>query len=136
MHLGKFQFSNRQLRVGELLKRTLATIIARGDIYINLSQDVPITVSEVRCSGDLKRAIIYVLPLGGKNAEEVVKAMNGNKGEIRKLLAKQVELKFIPELKFAEDKSFDQMEHTRQLLNDPKVKRDTNFNQVDENNSI
>ena len=68
-----------------------------------------------------------MLPLGGQQAEEVVEALNSHKGEIRKLLAKKINMKFVPELKFQEDRSFDQMDHTRELLDDPTVKRDINF---------
>ncbi len=127
MYQGKSHLSNRQLRVAELIKRTLAGIMSRGNIHIDLLQNLTITVSEVRCSSDLKRALIYVLPLGGQQAEEVVEALNSHKGEIRKLLAKKINMKFVPELKFQEDRSFDQMDHTRELLDDPTVKRDINF---------
>ena len=116
--------SNRQLRVAELIRRNLSDIISRGELYDNELDDVPITVSEVRCSADLKIATIFVIPLGGNNTKAVVHSLSSNRVKLRMLLAKKLNLKFVPDLRFLEDTSFDQMDHTLFLLNDPIVQRD------------
>ena len=119
-----FAASNRQLRVGELVRRTLSDILAKEDIYDETLENIPITVSEVRCSSDLKLAKVYVIPLGGKNLKQVVLALGKRKGEIRKLLGKKLNMKFVPDLRFIEDMSFDQIDKTNKLLNDPNVTKD------------
>lgn len=116
--------SNRQLRVAELIRRNLSDIISRGELYDNELDDVPITVSEVRCSADLKIATIFVIPLGGNNTKAVVNSLSSSRVKLRMLLAKKLNLKFVPDLRFLEDTSFDQMDHTLFLLNDPIVQRD------------
>ena len=118
------ELSNRQLRVGELVRRTISDILVKEDIYDEILENVPITVSEVRCSSDLKLAKVYVIPLGGKNSKQVVTALIKYKGEIRKILSKKLNMKFIPDLKFVEDLSFDQVEKTNKLFSNPDVKRD------------
>ena len=83
-----------------------------------------ITVSEVRCSSDLKLATVFVLPLGGKNSQKVVKSLAKHKGSIRKILGKNLNLKFVPDIRFIEDETFDQMDQTTKLLQMPIVQRD------------
>ena len=116
--------SNRQLRVGELIRRNLSDIISRGELHDVELDNIPITVSEVRCSADLKIATIFVIPLGGNNTKEIVYSLSKNRGKLRMILAKTLKLKFVPDLRFLEDTSFDQMDHTLILLNDPIVQRD------------
>ena len=116
--------SNRQLRVGELIRRNLADIISKSEMYDPELGNTPIIVCEVKCSADLKIATAYVMPLGGKNIPKVVKALATRKYELRKLLGKRLNLKFVPDLRFLEDTTFDQVEKTKKLLNDPAVKRD------------
>jgi len=118
--------SNRQLRVGELVRRAISDILVREDIYEEELVNTSITVSEVRCTTDLKLALVYVIPLGGKNSKEVVSALKSRKSEIRKMLSKKLNMKFLPDLRFLEDISFDQMEKTNKLLNNPSVTRDLN----------
>ena len=116
--------SQRQLRVAELIRRTLSDVVARGDIHDPDLAHVSVTVSEVRTSPDLKVATAYVLPLGGINVDTVIAALNRNKYELRRAVNKGLALKFSPELRFEEDTSFDQMDRTKALLNTDEVKRD------------
>ena len=116
--------SNRQLRVAELVRRSIANILAENELYEEALTNVPITVSEVKCSSDLKLATVFVLPLGGKNAQEVVKSLAKHKRVIRKILGKALNLKFVPDLRFVEDETFDQMDKTITLLKNPTVRRD------------
>jgi ribosome-binding factor A len=117
--------TNRQLRVGELVRRCIADILSKNELYEDSLSNVPITVSEVRCSSDLKLATVFVLPLGGHNAKEVVLGLARQKNAIKKILAKTLKLKFVPDLRFLEDLTFDQMDQTSKLLKNPTVQRDT-----------
>ena len=90
--------SQRQLRVGELVRRALAEAFLRDQIYDDILIGVSINVGEVRMSADLKIAHVFVSPLGGENSKEIVKALNSNKIELRKIVTKNVILKFSPEL--------------------------------------
>lgn len=116
--------SQRQLRVAELIRRALSDAFARGDLHDPDLAGTSITVGEVRTSPDLKHATVFVLPLGGGEVDFVLKALNRNRGELRRHVNKAVTLKYSPELKFVEDTSFDQMDDTRRLLSDPTVQRD------------
>ena len=117
--------TNRQLRVGELVRRCIADILSKNELYEDSLSNVPITVSEVRCSSDLKLATVFVLPLGGHNAKEVVLGLVRQKNAIKKILAKTLNLKFVPDLRFLEDLTFDRMDQTNKLLKIPIVQRDT-----------
>ncbi|MCB2115431.1 MAG: 30S ribosome-binding factor RbfA [Rhodobacteraceae bacterium] len=116
--------SNRQLRVGELIRRTLSEVLQRGEVHSDALRAMSITVGEVRVSADLGVATAYVLPLGGQGAEEALRALNKSKGELRHHVAKAVNLKFAPELRFVLDDTFDRMDRTRALLADERVQRD------------
>ncbi len=116
--------TQRQLRVGELVRRGLAEIICQWDSYIEAATQVSITVGEVRMSSDLKKATVYVSPLGGKFMEETVAALNENRKEIRHQLNQKLTLKFSPSLHFVSDPLYDQMDNTRRLFNLEEVKRD------------
>ncbi|MGZ9808958.1 30S ribosome-binding factor RbfA [Pseudoroseicyclus sp. H15] len=116
--------SQRQLRVGELVRRALADILMRRDVHDEVLGRSSITVGEVRCTPDLKQATAFVLPLGGEDAEGVLAALRRNKSEIRHQVAKHVDLKYAPDLKFEIDGTFDKMDETRRLLNDERVRRD------------
>jgi|TARA_B110000263_G_scaffold90265_1_gene78887 ribosome-binding factor A len=117
--------SQRQLRVGELVRRTLAEVFSRNQIYDEILSGVSITVGEVSMSADLKIAHVFVSPLGGNKSKEVVEALNNNKVEIRKIVTKNVKLKFSPELKFLLDATFDNMDAMRTLFDKEEIKRDT-----------
>ena len=116
--------SQRQLRVGEMLRRAVSDVLLRGDIHDTDLAHISVTVGEVRSTPDLKLAIVYVLPLGGENANIVIDALNRNKYEIRRSVNKLVSLKYSPDLKFVLDRTFDQLDETRRLLDQEIVKKD------------
>ncbi|WP_092884826.1 30S ribosome-binding factor RbfA [Roseicitreum antarcticum] len=116
--------TQRQLRVAELIRRTLSDVLARGDVHDPELTRVSITVGEVRTSPDLKVATVFVMPLGGLNRDEVLLALRRNKSELRRAVSKALTLKFAPDLKFALDETFDQMDETRRLFSDAQVLRD------------
>ncbi len=124
--------SQRQLRVGELIRRTLAEVLARGDLYDEDIAHMSITVGEVRTSPDLKSATVHVMPLGGHDVDIAITALNRHKSEIRRHLNRNVQLKFSPELNFVADRTFDQMDETRRLLDQERVKRDVAAKEDDE----
>ncbi len=116
--------SQRQLRVGEMLRRSLSDVLMRGDIHEPDLAGVSITVSEVKTSPDLKVATVFVLPLGGGNADIVLAALRRARSELRRHLNRHIDLKFSPELRFVLDESFDRMDETRTLLSEDRVSRD------------
>jgi ribosome-binding factor A len=116
--------SQRQLRVGELIRHELAEMLARGDIHDPVIQAHMITVPEVRMSPDLRLATIYVMPLGGRDVEAVIGALDRNKRYVRGEIAKRVNLKFAPEIRFRVDERFDEAERIEKLLRTPAVQRD------------
>ena len=116
--------SQRQLRVGELIRRTLSEVLMRGDIHDPDLNRLSITVGEVRCSPDLKVATAFVMPLGGEGQGEAIECLARNKPELRRLIGRKAALKFAPDLRFRLDETFDQMDETRRLLDDEKVRRD------------
>lgn len=116
--------SQRQLRVGELIRRTLSDVLMRGDVHDPDLSGVSVTVSEVRMSPDLRIATVFVLPLGGANTQVVIKALARSAHELRRSVNKNVKLKFSPELRFLADQSFDRMDQTRTMLGEERVKRD------------
>lgn len=116
--------SQRQLRVGELIRRTLSEILAQGDLHDPELEGVSITVGEVRASPDLKKATAFVLPLGGANREGILAALRRNKPEIRHQIARAMTLKHVPDIRFEIDETFDRMDATRRLFADERVRRD------------
>lgn len=117
--------SQRQLRVGETIRRALSDVLARGDVHDTDLNRLSITVGEVRASPDLKIATAYVLPLGGQGQDEVISLLARNKSELRRLVAKKLTLKFAPDLRFQLDDTFDRMDETREMLGRADVLRDT-----------
>lgn len=117
--------SQRQLRVGELIRRALSEVLARGDVHDPDLNRMSITVGEVRTSPDLKIATAYVLPLAGRGQNEVLKLLARNKAELRRAVGKKLALKFAPDLRFQLDQTFDQMDETRRILSQDAVRRDT-----------
>jgi ribosome-binding factor A len=116
--------SQRQLRVGEVIRRALAEILQRGEVHDPDLARVSVTVAEVKVSPDLRHATAFVLPLGGVNTAEVVRALGRNRAEIRRLVTDRIDLRFSPELSFQPDTRFDQMDRTREVLRSPDVRRD------------
>lgn len=116
--------SQRQLKVGELIRHALAEIFSRGEINDEVLERHSLTVPEVRMTPDLKLATVYVMPLGGGEADETVAHLDRHKRYLRGLLAKRVKLKFMPELRFKVDTSFEASARIDELLASPKVARD------------
>ncbi|MGC6528676.1 MAG: 30S ribosome-binding factor RbfA [Paracoccaceae bacterium] len=116
--------SQRQLRVGELIRRTLSDILTRGEIHDPDLNRISVTVGEVTTSPDLKIATAYVSALGGGRGEELIQLLAQNKSEIRRALSKSTALKYAPDLRFRLDETFDRMDETRRLFSDEKVTRD------------
>lgn len=116
--------SQRQLRVGELIRRTLSQVLAQGDVHDPDLNRLSITVGEVRTSPDLKVATAYVLPLGGHGQEEVIDLLARNKSELRRVIGKKLGLKYAPDLRFRLDDTFDRMDETRAMFARDDVRRD------------
>jgi ribosome-binding factor A len=116
--------SQRQLRVGELIRHALAEMLARGEVHDPVIEGHMITIPEVRMSADLRLATIYVMPLGGRDVNEVIAALDRNKRYLRGEIAHHVNLKFAPEIRFRVDDRFDEAERIEKLLRTPVVQRD------------
>ncbi len=116
--------SQRQLRVGELIRRTLSEVLARGDVHDPELNQLSITVGEVRASPDLKIATAFVLPLGGQGRDEAIEFLNRNKSELRRIIGKKSGLKFTPDLRFRVDETFDRLDDTRRMFGQEAVQRD------------
>ncbi len=116
--------SQRQLRVGELIRRTLSEVLMRGDVHDPDLNRLSVTVGEVRTSPDLKVATAYVLPLGGQGQDQIIELLARNKPELRRIIGKKLELKYAPDLRFRLDETFDQMDETRRLFAQDEVRRD------------
>ncbi len=116
--------TQRQLRVGELVRRRLAEVLSRGEVHDPELNAIPITVGEVRTTPDLKLATAHVLPLGGDNRDEALSILQRNRVEIRRAVSKGLNLKFAPEVRFEIDETFDRMDATRRLFGQDNVKRD------------
>ena len=116
--------SQRQLRVGELIRRALSDILMQGTIHDPDLNRISVTVSEVTASPDLKIATAYVCPLGGQGGEDLIALLAKNKSEIRRSISKKLTLKYTPDLRFRIDETFDRMDDTRRLFSQENVKRD------------
>ena len=116
--------SQRQLRVGEMLRHVLSGILRSTDIHDPDLSGVSVTVTQVKPSPDMKHATVFVEPLGGLNAAGVLAALNRHRGFLRGELGRGIELKFTPELRFVEDTSFAEAERIASILHSEKVARD------------
>jgi ribosome-binding factor A len=116
--------SQRQLRVGEIVRHAVADILAQGAVHDPELEGHIITVPEVRMSPDLKLATVYVIPLGGQDTDVVLAALARNKKFLRGEVAHRVNLKFAPDLRFRVDERFDEAERIDKLLRTPQVRRD------------
>ena len=121
-------FSQRQLRVGELVKQNLGELFIRNEAKISSINSKLITVTEVRMTPDLKTARVYVIPLGGINTKETVRILTENSHIVRKALSKRLDIKFLPKLTFVEDNSFEYAEKIERIIkknreNDKEKKR-------------
>ncbi len=116
--------SQRQLRVGETVRHAIADILSQGSVHDAELEGHIITVPEVRMSPDLKLATIYVIPLGGRDTAVVIAALERNRKFLRGEIARRVNLKFAPDVRFRVDERFDEAERIEKLLRTPAVQRD------------
>jgi ribosome-binding factor A len=116
--------SQRQQRVAELVRHALAEVLQRGDIQDPVLAHHVVTIPEVRMSPDLRLATAYVMPLGGEHEREVLEALDRNKKFLRQEVARRVDLKFAPDLRFHRDDTFDEYARIDALLKSEKVQRD------------
>jgi ribosome-binding factor A len=116
--------SQRQLRAGELIRHALVEVLREEELQDEAMKGVSVTVTEVRLSPDLRHAQVFVEPLGGGHAREVVAALNRHAKFLRGRLGHGIDMKFTPELKFLHDESFDEAERMARLFDDPRVRED------------
>jgi len=116
--------SQRQLRVGEMLRHALSEILARSDIRDPDLEGVSVTITQVKPSPDMRYATVYCEPLGGEHAKEIVAALNRHKGYLRGEMGKRIAIKFTPELRFVEDDSFAEAQKIEDILKSERVSRD------------
>jgi ribosome-binding factor A len=116
--------SQRQLRVGEAVRHAVSELLAHGEVHDAVIETHLITVPEVRMSADLRLATIYVMPLGGRDEAQVLAALDRNKRYVRGVIAKKVNLKFSPDIRFRIDERFGEAERIERLLRSAAVKRD------------
>ncbi len=116
--------SQRQLRVGEMLRHALADVLRENEIRDSELEGVSVTVTQVKPSPDMRYATVYCEPLGGKNAKAIVAALNRHKGFLRGEMGHRIAMKFTPELRFVEDESFAEAEKIETILKSPAVQRD------------
>jgi ribosome-binding factor A len=116
--------SPRQLRVGEELRHALVRILVRGELHDPLLADAQVTVTEVRVSPDLRAATAFITPFGGGDSAALVKALNHAGGYFRGQIAREVDLRMAPTIRFAADTSFAQSTRIEELLQDPRVAQD------------
>jgi ribosome-binding factor A len=124
--------SQRALRAGELVRHAVAEILSRGEVHDPVLEGHMVTVPEVRMSPDLRQATIYVMPLGGRDAKEVLAALDRNRKFLRGEIARRVNLKFAPDIRFRIDERFDEAERIEKLLRTPAVRRDLDRSDDDE----
>lgn len=120
--------SQRQLRVGQEIKKLVASMLEKGEIRDEVVQDSFITITEARISPDLKYCSIYLMTLNGDKIQEVVDAMNGYAWFVRKQLGAKLKLRYTPEVNFRVDDTFEQVDHIERLLRDPRVVQDLKDN--------
>jgi ribosome-binding factor A len=125
--------SQRMLRVAELIRHSMAELLTRGAMNDPVLEGHVVTVPRVKMSPDLKLASVYVMPLGGKDASEVIAALDRHKKYLRTEIAHRINLKFAPEIRFKIDESFDNVAKIDALLNSDKVKQDLQPRQATEN---
>ena len=116
--------TQRQLRVGEMLRHSLAEVLRQGDIRDPDLVGVSVTITQVKPSPDMRHATVFCEPLGGKNAKEVVAALNRHKGYLRGEIGRTITMKFTPDLRFVEDESFAEAQKIETILKSSRVQRD------------
>ena len=116
--------SQRALRAGELVRHAMADMLTRGEVHDPVIEGHLITIPEVRMTPDLRFATIYVMPLGGRDVGDVVAALERNKRFLRGEIARRINLKFAPDIRFRADERFAEAERIEKLLRSPAVARD------------
>lgn len=124
--------SQRQLRVGEMLRHALSDILRRGEVRDPDLAGVSVTVTQVVPSPDMRHATVFCEPLGGRNAGPVIAALNRHKGFLRGEMGRLITLKFTPELRFVEDTSFAEAEKIEGLLKSARVQKDLAVHPADD----
>ena len=120
--------SQRMLRVAELIRHSMAELLTRGDVIDPVLEKHVVTVPRVRMSPDLKLATVFIMPLGGKDTDKVIAALESHRKYLRGEVARMVNLKFAPEIRFRMDDTFDNAAKIDALLNSEKVRGDLNDN--------
>jgi len=115
-----------------MLRHAISQILSRGEVRDPDLEGVSVTVTQVKPSPDMRHAVVFCEPLGGKNAAKVVGALNRHRGYLRGLMGRMIALKFTPELRFEEDKSFAEAEKIETILKSPRVQRDIHPRNPDE----
>ena len=116
--------SQRQLRVGEMLRHALADVLRENDIRDPDLDGVSVTITQIKPSPDMRYATVYCEPLGGENAKQIVAALNRHKGFLRGEMGHRITMKFTPDLRFVEDESFAEAQKIETILKSPEVQRD------------
>ncbi len=116
--------TQRQQRVGEEIRHVLSSILQRREIWSEILHRFPVTISEVKVSVDMAHAFVFVMPLGGQHIQDVLEELQKNKIEMRKLLARDMHLRIVPQLHFYVDTVFDTVERIERLLKNPHVVQD------------
>ena len=116
--------SQRQLRVGEEIRHALVRVLGHGDLHDPLLSEANVTVTQVEVSPNLQNATAFVVPLGGNQSDEIVRALNRAAGYLRGRLGREIQLRYTPRLVFEPDLSFDQADEVERLLRSPRVRRD------------
>lgn len=124
--------SQRQLKVGEQIRRALSDALIRGETHEPGLMGASITVSEVKVTPDLRHAVAFVMPLGGRKADETLAALERAKGELRRWVARAMTTKYTPDLSFRLDESFDRMDEVRRMFEQPEVRRDLDHRHEDD----
>ncbi|MEX0752524.1 MAG: 30S ribosome-binding factor RbfA [Xanthobacteraceae bacterium] len=123
--------SQRALRAGELVRHALAEVLSRGEVHDSVLEGHLITIPEVRMTPDLRLATIYVIPLGGRDVKDVLAALKRNKKFLRGEIARRINLKFAPDIRFMFDERFEEAERIEKLLRTPAVQRDLHHDDKD-----
>lgn len=116
--------SQRQLRVGEVIRHELASMLARGEVHDEVLASHVVSVTEVKLTPDLKLATAYIMPLGGQAEKEVLAALDKHRRYMRGELARRLDLRFAPDIRFRRDETFDEADRISRLLRDDRVRRD------------
>lgn len=127
--------SQRQLRVGELIRHELASMLSRGDVHDDVLASHVVSVTEVKLSPDLKLATAYVMPLGGQDEKEVLAALDRHRRFLRGEIARRLQMRFSPDIRFRRDETFDEADRIARLLRNDRVRRDLARPQSDDDDA-